>query len=73
MFNLIPTSITVVNSDWEILELNDYSREEIFRYGNKTYNLLDFVQSDENKEVLHNFLELLQMQLTFIVIRWHLS
>ncbi|MFJ7934915.1 GGDEF domain-containing protein [Sporosarcina sp. NPDC096371] len=64
MFNLIPTPITVVNSDWEILELNDYSRAEIFRHGDKPYNMLDFVQADENKEVLHTFIDLLQTEVT---------
>ncbi|WP_318614305.1 diguanylate cyclase [Sporosarcina sp. YIM B06819] len=64
MFNLIPISITLVNSDWEILELNDYSRKTIFQHGYKTLNLLDFVCTDENKKVLHNFIELLQEKVT---------
>lgn len=64
MFNLIPISITVVNSDWDILELNDYSRKEIFKYGHKNFNMLHFVQTDDNKEVLQQFIDLLQEEIT---------
>ncbi|WP_203246712.1 GGDEF domain-containing protein [Sporosarcina beigongshangi] len=74
MFNLIPISITVINSDWDILELNDYSRKEIFRHGHKNLNMLHFVQTDNNKEVLHQFIALLDDKevlrdypLTFII------
>ena len=74
MFNLIPISITLVNSDLDILELNDYSRKEIFRHGHKKLNMLHFVQTADNKEVLHQFIDLLEDKdvlhnypLTFII------
>lgn len=64
IFNLIPISITVVNSDWDVLEFNEYSRKEFLKYGHKNFNMLHFFRTDDNKEVLHQFIDLLQEKIT---------
>lgn len=60
MFNIIPVSITVMNSGWEIIELNDYARKELIFFGQTSFNLLDFVRSNTNKKTLSSLIDQLQ-------------
>lgn len=60
MFNLMPVSITVVNSDWDIVELNGYAKKELVQYDQQGSNLFGFVRSTENKEALSHFTQQLE-------------
>ena len=60
MFNLMPASITVVNSDWDIVELNGYAKKELIQYEQQGTNLFGFVRSLENKEALSSFIQQLE-------------
>lgn len=52
MFDLSPVSISVVNSEWDILELNENAKKEMRLFNREGANLLDFAVAESNKQQL---------------------
>lgn len=52
MFDLSPVSISVVNSDWDILELNENAKKELRLFDQEGTNLLEFAVSESNRQQL---------------------
>lgn len=52
LFNLSPIAIMTVSSSWDILEINDYAKQQLSVHAKTTCNFMQFVQTKNNQNLL---------------------